>query len=973
MTSNHPEPAASNQHLDEVVTAYLKALEAGAGPDRQTWLARYPELAAELAAFFAAQDQVEHLAAPLRPENAVQEAATLAPSASARRGSPDPADPPLGKVRYFGDYELLEEIARGGMGVVYRARQVSLQRTVALKMILAGQFASEEDVQRFHREAEAAANLDHPQIVPIYEVGEHDGQHYFSMKLIEGGSLANERLPLPARKAAELLATVARAVHHAHQRGILHRDLKPANILLDALGQPYVTDFGLAKRVAGDLHHTRTGGIIGTPSYMPPEQARSEKVLTTAVDVYSLGAILYELLTGRPPFRAETPLDTILQVLEREPERPRQLNPRIDMDLETICLKCLEKEPAKRYGSAEALAEDLDRWREGQPIQARTSGVLERAVKWARRQPAIAGLWGVILALSLAGAVSLLAGSGLVLLAALALVWLATLFLFLKRQSIRREAEERVAGSGQRWAIGFRGKVILGALIGAFVGPNLLYAARRGFASLPDGAIAASVLVGAATGGVFGGMRAAFRLWRTAGLSMLIVMGLVSQQKWQLFRYAWFFYAGLVALVALLLSAPLTRRAKKGEKAPLVVGLLLLVVARLGCFLGLVYLPVVIGGELGIMLGGSVGRTVAELSGGILGILFGFAFLEPASNPQEYDKGVGPPLEEVMVLRQRPWLTVLAVLAGMVATPYWLLWREGAPGVLLRTYQRQKSAVTAVALSPDGRLALVGALDGAVILPGKSDRVVTRRVVSVAFSSDSKPLSASEDGWLNRWYGNTSQRVCLIQAAPVGCAAFAPDGRTIATGSGSGGRPGDVDPVVRLWDTKSGREVRALKGHRAAVRALAFAATGRQVLTASDDGTIRLWDVASGLEVRRIKGYHSRVLSVAISPDGSQALSGHEDGNVRVWDLDNEEEVSRMGRHRAQVTAVAFAADGRTAFSGSLDGTVRRWDTKTGRQLGICHGTAVQSLTASRDGLTVLVGCDDGVVALLGWPQPPGR
>jgi serine/threonine-protein kinase len=210
-------------------------------------------------------------------------------------------------------------------------------------MILAGHLASAVDVQRFHTEAEAAANLDHPHIVPIYEVGEHEGQHYFSMKLIEGESLAQQvpRFTQDAKATARLLAVVAWAVHHAHQRGILHRDLKPGNILVDRKGQPHVTDFGLAKRVEGDTRQTQTNVIVGTPSYMPPEQARSEKLLTTAVDVYSLGAILYELLTGRPPFRAETPLDTVLQVLEKEPERPGTLKPKTNRDLETICLKCL--------------------------------------------------------------------------------------------------------------------------------------------------------------------------------------------------------------------------------------------------------------------------------------------------------------------------------------------------------------------------------------------------------------------------------------------------------------------------------------------------------------------------------------------------------------------------------------------------------------------------------------------------------
>ncbi len=319
----------------------------------------------------------------------------------------DPEDPdadllPCEAGQSFGGYELLGAVARGGMGVVYRARQRSTQRIVALKMIRLGELAGDAELQRFHGETEAAARLDHPHIVPIHEVGEVEGQPFFTMRLLEGGTLA-DRLeaarrekpevglprPMAAAEAVDLLIKVARAIHYAHQRGVLHRDLKPGNILLDEAGEPYVTDFGLAKLVDTPHELTLSGAALGSPNYMAPEQAAGRsREITVGADVYSLGAIFYELLTGQAPFQAATALAIMRQVMDDPPQRPSKIHPRVDRDLETICLQCLEKEPARRYASAERLAEDLERWRKGEPIRARAVPLWERGLKWARRRPA---------------------------------------------------------------------------------------------------------------------------------------------------------------------------------------------------------------------------------------------------------------------------------------------------------------------------------------------------------------------------------------------------------------------------------------------------------------------------------------------------------------------------------------------------------------------------------------------------------
>ncbi|MEX2561182.1 MAG: serine/threonine-protein kinase, partial [Pirellulales bacterium] len=409
MTTAQNDDASHDSLGEELRRLYPGIIEQAQPLDRQQLLAEHPELADELRRLFdrfdtrlAAAGDCASIGARTPafrgndlPTIGLAAAAELDPTTAGGAARKEPG--PL-RLRYFGDYELLFEIARGGMGVVYKARQLKLNRDVAVKMILAGQLASADDVSRFHVEAEAAAHLDHPGIVPVYEVGEHEGCHFFSMGFVEGTSLAAQLAqgPLEPSATAELMVDVCDAIQYAHEQGVIHRDLKPQNILLDKQGRPRVTDFGLAKRVAKDSGLTSDGAVLGTPNYMPPEQAagHTDKI-GPAADVYSLGAVLYTALTGRPPFQAATPVATVMQVIHREPAAPRQLNAVIPRDLETIALKCLEKDPARRYATAGELGNELRRFLAGEPILARPIGPAGRSWRWCRRHPHEASLAAV--------------------------------------------------------------------------------------------------------------------------------------------------------------------------------------------------------------------------------------------------------------------------------------------------------------------------------------------------------------------------------------------------------------------------------------------------------------------------------------------------------------------------------------------------------------------------------------------------
>ena len=373
------------------------------------YLTRFPDRTALVRVHFQSNALVDTVNASMGVHDS---SVTLAPR--------EPSSAEVSEITSLGDYEIVERIAQGGMGVVYKAVQPKVGRTVALKTILSGQFATPEEIDRFFMEAEAAAALDHSGIVPVYEAGECDGRHYFSMAFVEGESLADRirEQPLPNREAARILIQVAEAVQYAHEHGVVHRDLKPANILIDRDGRPRITDFGLAKNVHADRGLTASGEVLGTPSYMSPEQAGGvNEQIGPATDIYALGAVLYALLTGRPPFQAPSVLQTLAQVLGQEPVPPRSLNQQIDRDLDTICLKALEKDIARRYPSAASFAAELERYLRGEPIVARPIGRVERAWRWSRRNRGLAILGAstaiLLLALAIGGPLAAIHQAGL--------------------------------------------------------------------------------------------------------------------------------------------------------------------------------------------------------------------------------------------------------------------------------------------------------------------------------------------------------------------------------------------------------------------------------------------------------------------------------------------------------------------------------------------------------------------------------
>jgi eukaryotic-like serine/threonine-protein kinase len=936
MTPSYPPGASRQGLLEEVLGEYMQRLDRGEGVDRDELLARHPELAEELRSYFAGCDEVERLGRLTSPgpQQRGETPALSPPRALPQTCGLEGAVPAGREVRHVGDYELLEQIGQGGMGVIYRARQRSLPRLVALKMIRPDRLTSPADVLRFRSEAEAAASLDHPNIVPIYEVGGHKGEHYFSMKLVEGGSLAEHlpRLALELPAGAGLLAAVARAVHYAHQRGVLHRDLKPANVLLDGgpdtpVGQrrPLVTDFGLAKRLGlgpAEAGLTQQGTIVGTPNYMAPEQAAATGGVSTAADVYSLGAILYELLTGRPPFRAETPLETLVQLREREPAPPRSLNRRVDRDLETVCLKCLHKEPRKRYPSAEALADDLERWLRGEPIQARPVGPRERALKWVRRRPALASLAALL-------ALALVAG-----LAGVSWHWRRAA---VSAESDRRTAYARaIALAYAEWYAGNAGPAeqVLEECDRDLRGWEWHYL-RRLF----------RVRQLATLGGHPGGVRALAFSPDGARVASAGADGLVKVWDRRSLREA-LTLRGHRSPVAAVAFSPDGRHLASGDDAGTI--------------------------RVWDIAGGGVVAWWRGHAAGVTGLAF-----DPGGRRLASTAGGESARGE---------LKLWGATTGEALTTGEAVAREGRLHPLAAvafSREGRLHPLAAVAFSPDGRRLATASHEGSVVVwdaatlnPLVADDGQLKRGVrwaSVAFSGDGVRVAAggrvaAGRGLVRVWDGATAQEFRAPSGADVFGVAFSGrDGRVVVAAI--------TDNTVQGWYTRSGLPAFTLRGHRRAVTAVACGPEGRCLASGGLDGTVKLWDLSRRDDDLTLRPQNQGLTAVAFSPDGARLAWASRDSAVEVRDLATGEEVFTLQSLPAPMNGLAFSPDGaRLAFAGA-DGAIRVWDVSA-RQERLClhgHGGPVHAVAFSPDGAELASAGADGTVRVWGAQSGRGR
>lgn len=916
--------------------------------------------------------------------------------------SDEPASPePLDPMRSFGDYELLEEIARGGMGVVYKARQVSLNRIVAVKMILAGELASEADIKRFRGEAEAAANLQHPNIVAIHEVGEHDGQHYFSMDYVEGKDLAAlvRENPLPPARAAGYVKRIAEAVEYAHQHGILHRDLKPSNVLIDQFDQPRITDFGLAKRVAGGSDLTGSGTLVGTPSYMPPEQADGKRgSVSPASDVYALGAILYELVTGRPPFRAETPLDTLLQVLNSDPVSPRLLNSKLNRDMETICLKCLQKEPSRRYASGQDLADDLGRLLNGEPIHARPVAATERLWRWCRRNPFAAAFAGAV--------------AGFLVLATVAALITAEWErkVAVKESNLRAKAELAYDQAQESRKQKDEALTQKDEALSQATQQVAIRNAATGVRFMEDGDLMRSLL------------------WFAEALRL--DKGDPSREEVHRIRLA-SLLSQCPKLIRLWFHEDSANHAEFSPDGNLVVTASDDLTARI----------------LNVQTGELAGRQLQH-DGAVRTASFSFDNRHVVTASQDgqariWDTSTGEIrffLKHSQPVNHASFSKDGRRVVSASDDGTGRIW-DAETGKQIGESLQHAGPVRYAEFSHDGRRVVTASDDksarvwdaatGIPVSPSLKHDGDYAKVHHASFSpDDNSVVTASENQvaqvwhatsgaklstplghWHHvngAWFSPDGRRVLIAGEAhssrlfdaltgsligealhdqSLKYASFSPDGRRVITAS--------VDRTARVWDANNLSPNTPPLLHSAVVLHCSFSPDGRRVVTSCSDGTVRVWDLATQVELKWtvhhspvhhppepyvVRQHHAIpplehkgvVTCVSVSRDGSRIASGAMDNTAKLWNTDTVQCLFTF-QHNAPVHSVSFSPDGHRLLSASADGTGRIWDTETGKQIGesLPHQGPIRYAEFSNDGCRVVTASDDNSARV--WDSQTGK